>query len=95
MIFSLIIENRYNNCYSCNSISCIECKAGYYLNNNGECLVGIQDCVKHDLNTNPAECIKCKDNYSCLNGNRKICEKINDVDLYYYVDDNRDNNEIW
>ena len=86
-------ENKYINCYSCNSIRCTKCKAGYYLNNNGDCLVGIPHCVDHDRNTNPAECIKCEDNYSCLNGNRKICEKINDVDLYYYVDDNRDNND--
>ena len=80
-------ESKFDNCYSCNRTNCINCKSGYYLNNEGKCLVGIPHCNTYDLNTNPPECIKCEDNYSCLNGNRKICERINDVDLYYLVDD--------
>ena len=86
-------EDKYDNCMSCNITHCINCKPGYYLNNNNKCLIGIQHCYKHDLDTNPPECIQCENNYSCLNDNRKICESINDVDLYYFVDNNRATND--
>jgi len=86
-------ENEYNNCDRCNSTHCTKCKSGFYLNNNNECLVGILHCLSHDLNSNPPECIKCEDNYSCLNGNRKICEKINDIDLYFLVNNTPEIND--
>jgi len=58
----------------------------HYLNNENKYQNKILHCIDHDLNSNPSECIKCEDNYACLNNDKKICSEISNKDLYYYID---------
>ena len=83
------IENcleKYEYCLSCDKNKCNECLPSHYLNHENKCLRKILHCIEHDLNSNLSECIKCEDNYTCLNNDKKICNEISNKDLYYYID---------
>ena len=86
-------ESLFDYCYNCSDKECFQCKSGYILNENKSCVEGIPHCQKHNTKINPVECINCEENYSCLNYNKKICEKIGNEELYYLVDNDLNSND--
>ena len=87
-------ESKYDNCLSCNEIECLECKTDFYLNNQKKCLLGISHCKNHNLLYETPICIECEGKYRCLNNDQTKCIEITDnLDSYYYLDDERDKND--
>ena len=83
------IENcleKYEYCLTCYKNKCNECLQSHYLNHENKCQSKILHCIDYDLNSNTSECIKCEDNYACLNNKKKVCSEISNKELYYYID---------
>ena len=86
-------ETHDLNCYKCNKTQCNQCKTSFYLNNNNNCMKGIEHCETHNRQSSEPICIKCEGNYRCLNKDQSKCVLIDNIDSYFYVDNNRDDND--
>ena len=86
-------EEKYDNCIKCDINHCEKCEGTHYLNDEFKCLLGIEHCEELNLESPSPECIKCKGNYRCLNKDQTKCAPVDNLDSYYYVDDNRNTND--
>ena len=84
---------KFANCSKCNKDNCTYCKPGFFINDYKICLLGIKNCETYDLTSETIKCIKCVDNYRCLNNDQSKCIEVDNLDSYYYVDNNRDSND--
>ena len=84
---------KFANCSKCNKDNCTYCKPGFFINDYKICLLGIKNCKTHDLASETIKCKKCEGNYRCLNNDQSKCIEVDNLDSYYYVDDNRDSND--
>ena len=86
-------EDKHDNCIECDINRCERCKPSYYKNDEYKCLLGILHCEDLNLESPSPECIKCEGNYRCLNRDQTKCVQVDNLDSYYYVDDNRNTND--
>ena len=87
-------EKRFPNCYNCTQEKCHSCKEGFYPNNSNVCLKKVEHCEIDNKASDRSECNKCEDNtvkYRCLNQNKSVCNLIPDINLYFKVDTDPNN----
>ena len=87
-------EKRFPNCYNCTPEICHSCKEGFYLNDSNVCLKKVEHCETDNKASARSECNKCEDNtvkYRCLNNDKSICNLIPDINLYFKVDTDPNN----
>ena len=83
-------EKNFSNCYSCNKTHCNKCKSGYYLNYENKCLEKIDKCQNDTFYTNYSQCDRCEGNYRCLNQDKTKCNLISNLEIYYYLNYEKD-----
>jgi len=78
-------EIKYPNCKFCDSSVCKECKEGFNITKNKKCVQIIKDCEEQNWDSDIKDCLKCKKNYYCINGDIGSCNPIDDIRYYYNI----------
>ena len=80
-------STRFINCIECNENKCEKCKTdkNYLINDNGNCIEKIDNCLVQRTDIDEKECINCKDGYHCIGKTKSECIIVDNIKYFHDI----------